>query len=489
MSRRHGDVWRSWCGGAAIVPVGPVFQPDPRFVGLGAEFGDPVEAADFPKHILRWRDQRAATLVGLEGLSDAEWTGHFGRFIPLPNIGQPPIAMRYHGHQFRTYNPQLGDGRGFLLGQLRDVNGRLLDLGTKGSGQTPWSRQGDGRLTLKGGVREILAARMLEAHGVYTSQALSLVETGENLARNDEPSPTRSAVLVRLQDSHVRFGTFQRHAFLERPDNLAALVDHCVDCYFPHLQPLEGPERVAAFVREVALATAKMVAGWMAAGFVHGVLNTDNMNVTGQSFDYGPWRFLPYADASFTAAYFDHQGLYAYGRQAEAGLWNLKQLAGALTSICPVADLTDAIRAYPPAFADAQLAAMCKRLGVELGDDPAKARTMLDAMFAFMARSGVSWDGFFHDWFGGVASRERAIACPRATLYQGPDFEAWNAAMAEFAPDRPQRLNADYFQRLEPASLVIDAVERLWEDIAARDDWGTFDNKVREIDELRAALR
>ena len=464
------------------------YRPDPKFAGLGLEFGDVVEPAAFPAFILRWRDLRAARSVGLDTLTNLEWTDHFGKFTFLPNIGQRPIAMRYHGHQFRSYNPQLGDGRGFLLGQLRDDQGRLLDLGTKGSGQTPWSRQGDGRLTLKGGVREILAARMLEAQGVNTSKALSLIETGEDLVRGDEPSPTRSAVLVRLQHSHVRFGTFQRHAFLERPNNLTALVDHCVDCYYPDLSALEGPARVAAFVREVALATAKMVAGWMAAGFVHGVLNTDNMNVTGQSFDYGPWRFLPYADASFTAAYFDHQGLYAYGRQAEAGLWNLKQLAGALTSICPVEDLTDAVRAYPPAFANAQLAAMCQRLGLEQGDDPAKARAMLDAMFAFMARSGVSWDGFFHDWFCGVASHDRALAGPRVALYQGPDFDAWRTAIESFVPDRSARLVTPYFQRPEPASLVIEEVERLWEQIALHDNWTVFDAKIDDIEALRQAL-
>jgi serine/tyrosine/threonine adenylyltransferase len=469
------------------MPFGAGFAPDPRFVALGPEFGDAVEPADFPAHILRWRDQKAAASVGLDTLTDAKWTAHFGQFAPLPDIGQPPIAMRYHGHQFRTYNPQLGDGRGFLLGQVRDNFGRLLDFGTKGSGQTPWSRAGDGRLTLKGGVREILAARMLEAHGVTTSKALSLIETGEDLARNDEPSPTRSAVLVRLQHSHVRFGTFQRHAFLERTDNLTSLVDHCVDCYYPALTAYEGNARVAAFVREVALATAKMVAGWMAAGFVHGVLNTDNMNVTGESFDYGPWRFLPVADASFTAAYFDHQGLYAYGRQAEAGLWNLKQLAGALTAICPVADLTEAIRAYPPAFADAQLAAMCQRLGVLRGKDDGNARTMLDAMFAFMARSGASWDGFFHDWFCGIASEARAMAGPRSAMYQGADFDAWYAIVQHFEPERVERLSQPYFQQPHPASLVIEEVEALWDAIAARDDWAVFDAKIAQIEAFGCA--
>ena len=468
--------------------IGAQFLADPQFVKLGPDFSDTVAPAEFPEHVLRWRDQRAAASVGLNTFTDSEWIAHFGKFEPLPNIGQPPIAMRYHGHQFRSYNPQLGDGRGFLLGQIRDERGRLLDLGTKGSGQTPWSRQGDGRLTLKGGVREILAARMLEAQGVTTSKALSLIETGEDLVRGDEPSPTRSAVLVRLQHSHIRFGTFQRHAYLERPDNLAALVDHCVECYYPSLVPLEGPARVAAFVREVALATAKMVAGWMAAGFVHGVLNTDNMTVTGESFDYGPWRFLPYADASFTAAYFDHQGLYAYGRQAEACFWNLKQLAGALTSICPVGDLTEAVRVYPSAFADAQLTAMCKRLGVLQGTDAGAARTMLDAMFAFMARSAVSWDGFFHDWFGGAASQARAQQGPRAALYQGQDFEAWRRAIEGFDADRPERLNALYFQQPDPASLVIEEVEALWEKIALRDEWLAFDAKIVAIEAFREAI-
>ncbi len=172
------------------MPVSPAYRPDPRFIDLGPDYADTVQAADFPQTTLRVRNDRAAASVGLETLSNEEWIAHFGRFAPLP--GQPgPIAMRYHGHQFRTYNPEIGDGRGFLAAQLRDDQDRLLDLGTKGSGQTPWSRHADGRLTLKGGVREVLAAAMLESLGVPTCRILSLVETGEALERHDEPSPTR----------------------------------------------------------------------------------------------------------------------------------------------------------------------------------------------------------------------------------------------------------------------------------------------------------
>src|SRR5690606_36931330 len=147
-------------------------RPEPHLQELGSEFADPVTAADFPQTFLRFRNDRAAASVGLDQLSDAEWIAHFGRFQPLPENLPTPLAQRYHGHQFRVYNPELGDGRGFIFAQMREAGtGRLLDLGTKGSGQTPWSRQGDGRLTLKGGVREVLATALLEALGVPTSKS------------------------------------------------------------------------------------------------------------------------------------------------------------------------------------------------------------------------------------------------------------------------------------------------------------------------------
>jgi serine/tyrosine/threonine adenylyltransferase len=151
------------------------YRPDPKIASLQDELADAVKAADFPQTILRFRNDRWAAAVGLDGLSDEAWVRHFGRFEPLPDNLPQPLALRYHGHQFRVYNPEIGDGRGFLFAQLRDGHGRLLDLGTKGSGTTPYSRQGDGRLTLKGGVREILATEMLEALGVNTSKTFSLI--------------------------------------------------------------------------------------------------------------------------------------------------------------------------------------------------------------------------------------------------------------------------------------------------------------------------
>ena len=147
-------------------PQAAPYRPDAKIAALAPWLADPVEAAHFPAHTLRFRNRRWDRAVGLDGLDDGQWVDHFGHFTPLPGNLPQPLALRYHGHQFRVYNPEIGDGRGFLFAQLRDCRGRLLDLGTKGSGQTPWSRSGDGRLTLKGAVREIMATEMLEALGV-----------------------------------------------------------------------------------------------------------------------------------------------------------------------------------------------------------------------------------------------------------------------------------------------------------------------------------
>ncbi|MCA3701323.1 MAG: YdiU family protein, partial [Brevundimonas sp.] len=402
---------------------------------------------------------------------------------PLP--GQPgPIAMRYHGHQFRSYNPDLGDGRGFLAAQMRDGSGRLLDLGTKGSGTTPWSRAGDGRLTLKGGMREVLAASLLEARGVPTSRAFSLIETGEALERGDEPSPTRSAVLVRLQHSHIRFGTFQRAAFFGRADQIETLVEHVRSLYHPGVAVGDAPALLAAIVS----ASARLTARWIAAGFVHGVLNTDNLNVTGESFDYGPWRFLPHYDPGFTAAYFDHSGLYAFARQPEAVFWNLTQLAGCLKLVADAEPLTDALNGFGPAYIRELRAAFLERLGVKSLGEAADQR-LLDTTLALLREGGdaIRWEPLFHDWFAGFSSSARALAGPRAKAWQGEAFDAFRFALFEHEPDRPERLEHPAFAAAEPEEMGIDEVEAIWSAIAADDDWGPLHAKLGRVEEARSA--
>lgn len=461
------------------------YRPDPQFAALGDEFSDAVEAADFPQARLRWWNTRWAQEVGLEALDDEQRQTHFHRFAALPDNQTEPRALRYHGHQFRVYNPQIGDGRGFLYAQLRDSQDRLLDLGTKGSGQTPYSRSGDGRLTLKGAVREVLASEMLEALGVYTSKTFAIFETGEQLHRGDEPSPTRSAVMTRLQHSHVRFGVFQRHAYHDRPDLISELVEYAIDNLVPEAAELEG-DRAAALLEAVVKRSAKLAAQWMAAGFVHGVLNTDNLVVTGESFDYGPWRFLPYFEPGFTAAYFDEQGLYAYARQPESVFWALQQLGAALSLVGERDGLIQALERYPEHYKREITQAFHHRLGVEaLGDD--SDGELVSSLLNAGRELQVPFEAMFFDWFGGEASRERALHSDRSGLYRQDAFGPVIEALSARTPVRPERLSHAYFQREDPVHLTIDHVEALWAPIAESDDWSAFEQTLADVNEARRA--
>lgn len=460
----------------------------PPFLRIAENFADAVQAADFPQAILRWRNQRWAEDVGLGNLSDKEWIHHFAGFAPLPANLPDPLAMRYHGHQFGTYNPQLGDGRGFLFAQLRDTSGRLLDLGTKGSGQTPYSRQGDGRLTLKGGVREILAASYLEALGVNTSKAFSLVETGEQLHRNDEPSPARGSVLVRLSHSHVRFGTFQRCAWEENREAMAQLVDYCVSDFYPSSESTDMADKTCRLLEEIARATGRMIGQWMAAGFVHGVMNTDNFNITGETFDFGPWRFLPVSDPNFTAAYFDSQGLYRFGRQPVQGGWALQQLASAMLLLAEAEDLAKALTSYEQAYRGSFTAHTHALLGLSPLQDMNADVGFLQGFYSWMSESGASWSQTFFDWFGGPASRARAAASPQAELYRTVQFAPVLDNLMERTPLDPARLDHPYFQKAEPVSLIIEEVETLWAPIAENDDWSLFHAKTALIEEARLGM-
>lgn len=469
------------------MPVSPTYRPATDHLSLGAEFYDPVQAAHFPLHILRYRNERAAASIGLDALTDPEWVRHFGRFEPLPGSLPQPLALRYHGHQFRQYNPDLGDGRGFLFAQLRDDQGRLLDLGTKGSGRTPWSRGGDGRLTLKGGVREILAASMLGALGVDTSRAFSLIETGEELTRGDEPSPTRSAVLVRLSHSHIRIGTFQRLAAHEDVESISALVDYVLTTYYPTIPVNDGDNPALVMFRAIGERVARVGAQWMAAGFVHGVLNTDNISITGESFDYGPWRFLPRYDPNFTAAYFDHGGLYSYGRQPQALMWNLARLAECLLALAPHEALNEILSRFPENYETELDQAWRRRLGVaSLG--PESDRDLRLAVTEFLANSSIPFHFLPYDWYGGEASRHRADASARAHYYNEPSFIPVRSLLQSRAPAAGVDLGHAYFGADAPCDLLIETVESLWSHVAEGDDWEPLRNMWLRLEAMADAL-
>ncbi len=422
-----------------LQPAPSPYRADPQIASLGAKIGDPVKAADFPDAKLRYRNNRWAATVGLNGLTDEQWIRHFARFEPLPDNMPQPLALRYHGHQFRVYNPDIGDGRGFLFAQLRDGDGRLMDLGTKGSGQTPYSRDGDGRLTLKGAVREILATEMLEALGVETSKTFSVIETGEALWRGDEPSPTRSAVLVRLSHSHVRIGAFQRLAYEDDGEMMAALVRYALERLY---DMRAGDDAPVVLMNRAVKRIAEQAASFMVAGFVHGVLNSDNINITGESFDYGPWRFTEFWDPAFTAAYFDHGGLYAFGRQAEAMHWDLAQLAISLRLICDSPPLIEALERFPALYQAAIVRRFLWRLGVASQGEE-EDRALVEESERRMIRDRIPIATFF---------RERRPNIPECTM-------------------------------------LIDEVEAIWAAIADNDDWQPLYAKIEQVRALGAALR
>jgi len=456
-------------------PSPSTYKADPKITSLGDKIADPVSAIDFPDTILRYRNDRWAQTIGLDHLSDKEWIEHFGRFAPLDGNLKQPLAMRYHGHQFRYYNPDIGDGRGFLFAQMRDHMKRLMDLGTKGSGTTPYSRSGDGRLTLKGGVREILATEMLEALGVNTSKTLSLIETGEALERGDEPSPTRSAVMVRLNHSHIRFGTFQRIAYENNQELMDKLIHYClIELY--DIAPSDNP--AAQLFDLVSQAVAQQAANYMVAGFVHGVLNTDNMNITGESFDYGPWRFTPHWDPMFTAAYFDEQRLYCFGRQAEAMHWNLAQLAIALRIICDSEPLITTLDQFPNRFKKAFIKKFLWRMGLKT-QGYEKDIILVTAAEKAMISENFRIDDFFFKHRSGQISQNKNI-------YESNDYQSFSGILSDYKNVTDDHI---YWRGETICSMHIEEVENIWDAIAKHDDWDFLNKKIQEIRNMGNALQ
>ncbi|TRD10519.1 YdiU family protein [Erythrobacter insulae] len=445
-------------------PQPSAYRADTVIAQLTDWIAAPVAAADFPMMMVRFRNDRWASTVGLDHLNDSDWARHFGQFVPLQDNLPRPLALKYHGHQFRVYNPDIGDGRGFLFAQMRDGGGRLLDLGTKGTGQTPFSRAGDGRLTLKGAVREILATEMLEALGVNTSKTFSVIETGEKLIRQDEPSPARSAAMVRLSHSHIRIGTFQRLLAHEESEQMEALVEYCLTNFPGNMPPEDAPGRdepAVILLHQVVERMADLAASYMVSGFVHGVLNTDNMNITGESFDYGPWRWLPTWDPGFTAAYFDHSSLYAFGRQPEALHWNCGQLAVSLRLLADSEPLVAAMNRFGELYMSAIARRWCWRLGVEprgTEHDTALVGLCEQAMRA----SSTGPDEFF---FGHRAGRGDAAG-------------EFGEALAQYTAADSSH---DYWSDDVPQSMLIEEVEAIWAAIDERDDWSALNAKVDQL--------
>jgi uncharacterized protein YdiU (UPF0061 family) len=281
-------------------------------------------------------------------------------------------------------------------------------------------------------------------------------------------------VLVRLSHSHVRFGTFQRLAYRRDVATLDRLLTYSIDRYYPDVG--HGADRAARFLTKVTRASAALCAGFMVAGFVHGVLNSDNMCITGEAFDFGPYRFLPTYDEDFVAAYFDGEGLYSYGHQPRAFLRNLTRLAETLRLIAPDIPLGPALAEFEVVLEQEVTTRLLARLGLRSNGELDGA--LVAAVYAFLKDSRIGYDRFVFDFQGGLA-REGRSSYLGETFYSGPRWAAVRELLHVYEPVGD--VIAPYFARLRPCTLLIDEIEAIWRDIAERDDWSAFEAKVEEI--------
>ncbi len=303
----------------------------------------------------------AAALIDLDPNEAArpEFVDYFSGNRPLP--GSEPIAMLYSGHQFGHYVPRLGDGRAILLGEVRNRQGEKWDLHLKGAGQTPYSRDADGRAVLRSTIREYLGGEAMHGLGIPTTRGLCVVGSDEEVLR--EEGVETGAMLVRLASSHVRFGSFEVFYYRRQYEHLAQLADYVIAEHFPHLT--DTSDRYPSFLTEVVVRTAHLMAKWQAVGFAHGVMNTDNMSILGTTLDYGPFGFLDDYNPGFICNHSDHGGRYAFHRQPDIGHWNLHALAQALLPLMTEDQAKEALAAYELALVAHYKDLMRQKLGLE----------------------------------------------------------------------------------------------------------------------------
>ena len=396
-----------------------------------ADYHDIVTAAEYPMHKLRWRNDDILPMIGLapSEVSDDDFIEAFGHFRAV----RPFLALRYHGYQFGEYNPQLGDGRGFIYGQVRGLDDELYDFGTKGSGRTPYSRSADGRLTLKGGVREIIASEALHRMGVTTSRCLSLVETGEDLWRGDEPSPTRSSVMVRFSRSHIRFGTFERLRWIGRADLTRKLLDHVLQIYYPHIWGKENQDGI-----------------------------------------------------------FYYAGRYSYANQPAACYWNLEKLQDPLSMVMDKDDMRSSLEKFKDFYREAYCEMMLKRLGFITLSEP-ETEDLIGATLELLSSvQAIGYNQFFvklrqsfqtnwredtnnifadHDW--------------QLSDEQVPLLEKWRVVYHQLLIRQPIAEMENIAQQLKQANPTIiflrPKIEELWERISVDDDWQPLYDAIAQL--------
>lgn len=349
------------------------FGVEHRYLALPGSFFSPVQPTPLRGRIrvVHFNHDLARSL-GVHSDNPQEWAG-IGAGRELLE-GMQPVAMKYTGHQFGVYNPDLGDGRGLLLWETRAPDGEVWDWHLKGAGKTPYSRFGDGRAVLRSTIREYLCSEAMHALGIPTTRALMMVASDEPVRRE---SVETAATLIRVARTHIRFGHFEYAAHHLGEEALRTLLEHTITHHFPEVAALEGAERYPAFFGEVVERTARLIAQWQAVGFCHGVMNSDNMSIIGDTFDYGPFAFLDDFDAGYICNHTDQGGRYAYNRQPETGFINCQYLALALGSLIDQADLQKGLQHYETTYNQTFTRLMQAKLGLS-GDAPSDMQLVMD---------------------------------------------------------------------------------------------------------------
>ena len=327
-----------------------------------------------------------------------------------------PRAMVYSGHQFGSYNPRLGDGRGLLLGEVYNDAGEHWDLHLKGAGQTPYSRMGDGRAVLRSSIREFLASEALHALGIPTSRAGCVIGSSTPVWRERQE---RAAMVLRLAQSHVRFGSLEYFFYTKQNDQLKELADHVLSLHYAEC--LEQPEPYLAMFRTIVERQAELIAKWQAYGFCHGVMNTDNMSILGITFDFGPFAFLDDFDQNFICNHSDHEGRYSFSNQVPIGQWNLSALAQALTPFISVEALREALGMFLPLYQAHYLDLMRRRLGLTTAEED--DADLIARLLQLMQNSGVDYSLFFRRL--GEESADIAVSHLRDDFVDMLGFDAW----------------------------------------------------------------
>lgn len=337
--------------------------------------------------------------------------------------GATPIAQAYAGHQFGHFSPQLGDGRALLLGELIDRQGRRRDIAFKGSGRTPFSRRGDGKCALGPALREYLLGEAMAALGIPTTRTLAVVLTGETI-RRERPLP--GAVLTRVAASHLRVGTFEFFAAHKGPEAVRTLADYAIRRHYPELAEADRPYR--ELLRSVAARQAELVARWLGIGFIHGVMNTDNMTISGETIDYGPCAFMEAYHPQTVFSSIDTGGRYAYGQQADIACWNLARFAETLLPLIDddtqraVKVATEVLDAFAERLADCWLAVMRAKLGLsETLADADADRALAGDFLELLQRDRVDFTNAFRA-LNDLAAGDEAAA---ARLFPNADFATW----------------------------------------------------------------